>query len=51
VIKLANLLLHVSNSVAAEDFYCNQLGFRREFAHRADGAKLILLETEGEQWP
>jgi len=39
VIKLAIPLLHVSNSAAAEDFYCRQLGFRLEFAHRADQAK------------
>ena len=39
MIKLAIPLLHVSNSVAAEDFYCNRLGFRREFAHRFDDAK------------
>jgi uncharacterized glyoxalase superfamily protein PhnB len=32
-------LLHVSNAQAAEDFYCNRLGFQREFAHRPDGAK------------
>lgn len=37
--KLAIPLLHVSNSAAAEDFYCNRLGFRREFAHRSDGTK------------
>jgi len=37
--KLAIPLLHVSNSTAAEDFYCNRLGFRREFAHRFDDAK------------
>ncbi len=34
--KLAIPLLHVSNSAAAEDFYCNRLGFHREFAHRPD---------------
>ena len=39
MIKLAIPLLHVSNSTAAEDFYCKRLGFRREFAHRADDAK------------
>jgi uncharacterized glyoxalase superfamily protein PhnB len=39
MIKLAIPLLHVSNSTAAEDFYCNRLGFRREFAHRGDEAK------------
>jgi uncharacterized glyoxalase superfamily protein PhnB len=32
-------LLHVSNSVAAEAFYCGKLGFVREFAHRADDVK------------
>jgi uncharacterized glyoxalase superfamily protein PhnB len=37
--KLAIPLLHVSNSAAAEEFYCTRLGFRREFAHRADDAK------------
>jgi len=37
--KLAIPLLHVSNSTAAEDFYCNQLGFQREFAHHVDDAK------------
>jgi uncharacterized glyoxalase superfamily protein PhnB len=37
--KLAIPLLHVSNSTEAEDFYCNRLGFRREFAHRADDAQ------------
>jgi catechol 2,3-dioxygenase-like lactoylglutathione lyase family enzyme len=39
LLKFAIPLLHVSNSAAAEDFYCNRLGFRREFAHRADAAK------------
>jgi len=38
MLKLAVPLLHVSNIAAAEDFYCNRLGFRREFAHRADDA-------------
>jgi len=37
--KLAIPLLHVSNSIAAEDFYGTKLGFRREFAHRSDDAK------------
>lgn len=37
--KLAIPLLRVSDSAAAEDFYCNRLGFRREFAHRRDDAK------------
>jgi uncharacterized glyoxalase superfamily protein PhnB len=39
MLKLAIPLLRVSDSVAAEGFYCNRLGFRREFAHRADDAK------------
>ena len=39
MIKLAVPLLHVSSSAAAENFYCSQLGFRREFAHRADNSK------------
>lgn len=32
-------VLHVSSSAVAEDFYCRQLGFRRQFAHRADETK------------
>jgi catechol 2,3-dioxygenase-like lactoylglutathione lyase family enzyme len=39
LLKLAIPLLHVSKAAAAEDFYCGKLGFRREFAHRADDAK------------
>jgi uncharacterized glyoxalase superfamily protein PhnB len=39
LLKLAVPLIHVSNSTAAEDFYCNQLGFHLEFAHRANEAK------------
>jgi uncharacterized glyoxalase superfamily protein PhnB len=39
LLKFAIPLLHVTNSAAAEDFYCNRLGFRREFAHRVDDAK------------
>ena len=38
MLKLAIPLLHVSNSAAAEDFYCNRLGFHREFAHRGNDA-------------
>jgi catechol 2,3-dioxygenase-like lactoylglutathione lyase family enzyme len=34
VFKLAIPVLHVSDSAAAEEFYCNRLGFRREFAYR-----------------
>jgi len=37
MIKLAIPLLHVSNAAAAERFYCRQLGFRLEFAHRPEG--------------
>jgi catechol 2,3-dioxygenase-like lactoylglutathione lyase family enzyme len=39
LLKLAIPLVHVSSSKEAEDFYCNRLGFRREFAHRADETK------------
>ncbi len=39
MLKLAIPLIHVSNAAAAEEFYCNRLGFRREFAHRGDEAK------------
>lgn len=39
MIKVAIPLLHVSDSALAENFYCHQLGFRREFAHRPDGAE------------
>ena len=37
--KLAIPVLHVSNSAAAEEFYCKHLGFRREFAYRIDEAR------------
>jgi len=37
MIKLAIPLLHVSNSAAAEGFYCEHLGFRLEFAHHPEG--------------
>jgi len=37
MLKMAIPLVHVSNVTAAEEFYCDRLGFRREFAHRADG--------------
>jgi uncharacterized glyoxalase superfamily protein PhnB len=39
MIKVAIPLLHVSNAAVAENFYCHQLGFRREFAHRPDGVE------------
>ncbi len=39
MIKLAIPVLHVSNSAAAEEFYCNRLGFQLEFANRLDAAK------------
>ncbi|MEN3333751.1 MAG: hypothetical protein V7641_3116 [Blastocatellia bacterium] len=35
--KLAIPVLHVSSSAAAEEFYCNRLGFRQEFAYRPFG--------------
>jgi uncharacterized glyoxalase superfamily protein PhnB len=36
MLKMAVPLVHVSNVAAAEEFYCTRLGFRREFAHRAN---------------
>jgi uncharacterized glyoxalase superfamily protein PhnB len=39
LLKLAIPVLHVNSSAAAEDFYCKRLGFRLEFAHRADESK------------
>lgn len=39
MLKLAVPLVHVSNSAAAEEFYCGRLGFRREFANHADKTK------------
>jgi catechol 2,3-dioxygenase-like lactoylglutathione lyase family enzyme len=36
--KLAIPVLHVTSSAAVEEFYCNRLGFRQEFAHRFDEA-------------
>lgn len=38
MLKMAIPLVHVSNAAAAEEFYCKRLGFRREFAHRANEA-------------
>jgi uncharacterized glyoxalase superfamily protein PhnB len=37
--KLAIPVLHVSSSVAAEEFYCQRLGFHREFAYSVDESK------------
>lgn len=37
--KLAIPVLHVRSSAAAEEFYCNRLGFRRTFAYRVDENK------------
>jgi uncharacterized glyoxalase superfamily protein PhnB len=39
MIKAAIPLLHVASSISAEDFYCNKLRFRKEFAHRPNDAK------------
>jgi uncharacterized glyoxalase superfamily protein PhnB len=39
VIKVAIPLLHVSSSGAAEEFYCNALGFKKEFAYRVDDTR------------
>ena len=35
--KFAIPVLHVVSSVGAEEFYCNRLGFRRDFAYRPFG--------------
>jgi len=37
MLKIAIPVLHVSSSVAAEQFYCNRLGFRQDFANRPFG--------------
>jgi len=37
--KLAIPVLHVRSSVAAEEFYCQRLGFHKEFAYRVDESK------------
>jgi uncharacterized glyoxalase superfamily protein PhnB len=34
--KTAIAVLHVGSSAAAEEFYCEKLGFRRQFAYRVD---------------
>ena len=36
VFKLAIPILHITNSAAAVEFYCNRLGFCQEFAYRSD---------------
>ncbi|WP_254506721.1 bleomycin resistance protein [Anatilimnocola floriformis] len=36
MLKLAIPVLHVSSSIAAEQFYCAGLGFRQTFAYRPD---------------
>ena len=38
MIKVAIPLLHVSNAIAALQFYCTKLGFRPEFAQDSDGS-------------
>lgn len=35
-LEFAVPVLHVSSSVAAEEFYCKRLGFQRRSAYRAD---------------
>jgi catechol 2,3-dioxygenase-like lactoylglutathione lyase family enzyme len=39
MIKLAIPVLHVSNPVVAEKFYCGQLGFEKTFEYRPFGEK------------
>ncbi len=37
--KLTIPVLHARSSAAAEEFYCERLGFIRQFAHRADDGR------------
>ena len=39
MLKMAIPLIHVSNTARAEEFYCQRLGFGREFAHRPPGVQ------------
>jgi uncharacterized glyoxalase superfamily protein PhnB len=39
MLKAAVPVLHVSSSAAAEEFYCEQLGFSKQFAYHGDDAK------------
>ena len=39
MLRFAVPVLHVSSSTAAEEFYCNRLGFRVESANRVDDTK------------
>jgi uncharacterized glyoxalase superfamily protein PhnB len=49
--KLAVPLVHVASSAVAEEFYCNKLGFTRQYAHRIDEARsdpcYLGLERDG----
>ncbi|MDR3774718.1 MAG: VOC family protein [Terracidiphilus sp.] len=38
MIKQSVPLLHVSNAVAAQEFYCKRLGFTLEFGHGPNGS-------------
>ncbi len=38
--KQAIPVLHVTSSSAAEDFYCNRLGFRKRFAYRPNETRV-----------
>ena len=38
-------VLHVSDAVAAEAFYCGSLGFEKQFQYRNDPASRILLAS------
>ncbi len=37
--KTAIPVLHVGSSIAAEEFYCGRLGFRKDFSYRIDDSK------------
>ncbi len=51
MLRLAIPVLHVSDSAAAEAFYCDRLGFRRRFAYRVDESRpdpcYLGLERDG----
>jgi uncharacterized glyoxalase superfamily protein PhnB len=38
-LRFAIPVLHVTGSVAAQEFYCDRLGFRQQFAYRPDEAR------------
>ena len=39
MLRFAIPVLHVSSSLSAEEFYCNQLGFQKKFAYRPNQSR------------